>query len=96
MENGEAGKNMALKRDEITIVLEDDTKQVFKLKELSWYEGSLLADEWSTLKFQQLCVVEPELTPELMKRISREEGKKLLEAIRKVNMRDDDNDKKKV
>lgn len=65
--------------------LEDGTEQKFECKEMSWYEQSILADDNTLLRFQQLCTEKPTLTPELMKRIPPDEGRRLLEFINKLN-----------
>ena len=55
---------------------------------MSWYEQSILVDDNTLMKFQQLCVEKPLLTPELMKKIPPEEGRKLLDLINKLNERE--------
>jgi len=81
---------MVLKTAEVMLTLEDGSSQLFKLKELSWYESSILTDGWSTLKYQELCITEPVMTPDVWKKISRTEGRKLFSAIELLNRKADD------
>jgi hypothetical protein len=79
---------MGLKRGEITLQMLDGSTQVFKAKELSWYEESLLADENTLIRFQELCIEDPKLTREIWQNIPRDEGRRLLELCNKVNTKE--------
>ena len=82
-----------LKTSEVVIKLVDGTEQTFKLKELSWYEMSILYDAYTLLKYQEMSIVEPKMTEDIWKNMSRAEGEKLLAAIQELNRRED---KKKI
>jgi hypothetical protein len=65
----------------------DIGKHKIKIKELSWDNQLQLseADKFSSRKYMELCIIEPEDKSKLFRELTKTEGSKLLEAINEIN-----------